>query len=94
MVHLKNRNVQLVMHMSVFEISLIESQQNKLLVWFKYINFLFFCLNIREYKLETLVEHLNSFDPSFKFTHESSKEDLPFLNLKAKLSKGKIITAL
>ena len=40
------------------------------------------------------IEHLNSFDPSLKFTYESSKESLPFLYLNNKLSKGKISTDL
>ena len=47
-----------------------------------------------EDKLKLFLEHLNSFDPSLKFTHKSSKESSPFLDLKVKLSKGKISTDL
>ena len=40
----------------------------------------------------SFLEHHNSFDPSLKFIHESSKESLPFLDLK--VWKGKISTDL
>ena len=30
-------------------------------------------------QIKNFLKHLNSFDPSLKFTHESSKESLPFL---------------
>ena len=70
---------------SEFETSFIESQRNKPLVWFRYIDDIFFIWRDREDKLKTFLEHLNSFDPSLKFTHESSKENLPFLGLKVKL---------
>ena len=79
--------------MSEFETIFIGSQQNELLVGFRYIDDIFFVWTHGE-KLKTFLEHLNSFDPSFKFTHESSKESLPFLDLKVKLSKGKISTDL
>ena len=80
--------------MSEFETSFIESQQNKPLVWFRYIDDIVSVLIHREGKFKTLLEQLNSFDSSLKFTHESSKEILPFLDLKFKLSKGRISTDL
>ena len=76
------------------ETSFIESLQNKPLVWFRCIDDIIFIWTHVEDKLKTFLEHLNSFDPSLKFTHESSKESLPFLDLKVKLSKGKISTDL
>ena len=70
--------------MSKFETRFIESQQNKLLVWFRYNDDIFlsghiFYLDTRGRQIKTFLEHLDSFDPSLKFTHESSKESLPFL---------------
>ena len=50
----------------------------------------FFIWTHGEDKSKAILEHPNSFDPSLKFTHESSKESLPFLDLKVKLSKFKI----
>ena len=55
---------------------------------------IFFYLDTRGRQIKTFLEHLDSFDPSLKFTHESSKESLPFLDLKVELSKGKISTDL
>ena len=80
--------------MSEFEARFIESQQNKPLVWFRYIDDIFFIWTHGEDKLKTFLEHLESFDPNLKFSHESRKESLPFLDLKVKLSKGKIDTDL
>ena len=60
--------------MNEFETSFIESQQNKPLVWFRYIDDIFFIRTHGEDKLKKFLEYLNSFDPSLKSTHESSKE--------------------
>ena len=38
-----------------------------------------------EDKLKTFLENLNQFYPNIKFTHESSKESIPFLDLSVKL---------
>ena len=40
------------------------------------------------------MEDLNKFESYLKFTHEFSKESLPFLDLKVKLLEGKIKTDL
>ena len=78
--------------MSKFETSFIDSQQSKPLVWFRYIDDIFFYLDTRGRHLKTFLKHLNSFDPCLKFTNESSKESLPFLDFKVKLSKVIIST--
>ena len=39
-------------------------------------------------------EHLNKCHPNIKFTHETNKEDIAFLDLKVKLLDGKISTEL
>ena len=41
-------------------------------------------------KLKTFLENLNQFHSYIKFTHESSKESIPFLYLSVKLSQGKL----
>ena len=45
-----------------------------------------------EDKLKTFLENLNQFHPNIKFTHESSTESIPFLDLRVKLSQGKLET--
>ena len=80
--------------MDKFETKFIESQQNKPLVCFRYIDDIFFIWTHREKKLKSFFEDLNKFEPYLKFTHEFSKESLPFLDLKVKLLEGKIKTDL
>ena len=80
--------------MDEFETKFIESQQNKPLVWFRYIDDIFFIWTHGEEKLKSFLEDLNKFEPYLKFTHEFSKESLPFLDLKVKLLEGKIKTDL
>ena len=75
---------------SEFETSFIESQQSKPLEWFRYIDNIFFILKHGEDKIKMFLERLNSFYPTLRFIHELSKESLPILDLKLKLSKGKI----
>ena len=45
-------------------------------------------------KLEMFLNDLNSFNDNIKFTHESSKENVTFLHLIVKLSKGHLTTDL
>ena len=45
-------------------------------------------------KREKFLDDLNSFDNNIKFTHESSKEKVTFLDLIVKLSKGRLTTDL
>lgn len=47
-----------------------------------------------EDKLKRLLEGLNNFDLCLKFTNESRKQILPFLDLKIKFCDGKIRTDL
>ena len=61
-----------------------------LLVWFRYTGHIFFIWTLGKDKLNTFLEHLKSFDPSLKSTHELREKSLPFLDLKVKLSKGKM----
>ena len=76
------------------ETNFIESQQNEPFTWFIYIDNIFFVRIHWEDKLKTFLGDLNKFDPSLKFTHESSKETLLFLDLKIKLLEEKINTDL
>ena len=74
---------------SEFETSFIESQQSKPLEWSRYIDNIFFILTHGENKIKIFLERLNSFYPTLRFIHELSKESLPILDLKLRLSKGK-----
>ena len=72
----------------------LESQSLQPLVWFRYIHDIFLIWTNGKDKLEKFLDELNSFDNNIKFTHESSKENVPFLDLIVKVSKGRLTTDL
>ena len=57
-------------------------------IWFIYIDDIFFVWTHGEKKLQNFVEKLNKLYSNIKFTHESSKENIPILDLNVKLSGG------
>ena len=44
--------------------------------------------------LETFLQELNNFNLDLKFTYESNKKEIPFLDLKVNLNEGKTSTDL
>ena len=64
------------------------------MVWFRYIDDIFFIWTHGKDKLEKFLDDLNIFDNNIKFTYESSKENVTFLDLIVKLSKGCLTTDL
>ena len=54
----------------------------------------FFIWTHGEQELERLLKDLNKFTPNLSFTHEASKNCIPFLDLKVKLIDGKLETDL
>ena len=76
------------------ETRFLETQEFKPLVWFRYIDDVFFIWNHGQEKLDSFLEELNGFNPYLKFTYESSKESIPFLDLSVSLSNGTLSTDL
>ena len=64
------------------------------LVWFRYINDVFFIWTHGEKELHKSMEDLNNHQPNIKFTYISSKNCFPFLDLDVQLSEGKQTTNL
>ena len=60
----------------------------------RYIDDIFFVWTHGEQELERFLEDLNNFTPNLSFTHKSSKNCIPFLDLKVKLIDGKLETDL
>ena len=54
----------------------------------------FFIWTHGEKELEKFMSGFDSFNPNLKFTYESSKKDISFLDLKVSLTKGKLSTDL
>ena len=80
--------------MDELETKFLQSQSLQSFIWFRYINDIFFIWTHGKDKLEKFLDDLNNFDNTIKFTHESSNENVTFLDLIVKLSKGRITTDL
>ena len=65
-------------------------QSKKMLIWIRYIDDIFFVWTHGEQELVRFLKDLNSFTPNLNFTHETSKNCIPFLDLKVKLIDGKL----
>ena len=78
--------------MDKFETSFLETQQLQPLVWFRYIDDVFFILVHGEEELNIFLKSLNEFNPVTKFIYESNKESITFLATKVSLRNGKVFT--
>ena len=80
--------------MDQVEKKLLATQINQPLIWLRYIDDTFFIWIYEEKEAEKFISSFNSFTPNRKFTFESSKKDISFLDLKVSLSKNKLSTDL
>ena len=71
--------------MDEVETSFLETQEMKPLVWFRYIDDVFFIWTHEQEKFDSFLEELNWCNSYLKFTYESSKTSIPFLDLKVSL---------
>ena len=81
-------------YMDKVETSFLETKKMKPLVWFRYIDDVFFIWTHGQEKLDSFLEELNRCKPHLKFTYESSKTTIPFLDIKVSLSNGDLPTVL
>ena len=81
-------------YMDQVEQKFLATQINQPLIWLRYIDDNFFIWTHGEKELEKFMSSFNSFTRNLKFTHESSKKDISFLDLKVSLTKGKLSTDL
>ena len=76
--------------MDQVEQKFLATQINQPLIWLRYIDDIFFIWTHGEKELEKFMSSFNSFTPNLKFTYESSKKDISFLDLKVSLNKNKL----
>ena len=81
-------------NLSLVCIGFLESQKHKPMVWFRYIDDIFLIWTYGKKKQEQFLTELNKTHPNLKFTHESSKEKISFLDLSIILSSEKLHTDL
>ena len=65
-------------------------RSDKPLVWFRYIDDVFFTWTHGEKELQKFMEDQNNHQSSIKFIYNSSKNCVPFLDLEVQLSGGKL----
>ena len=80
--------------MDKVETDLLESQKLKPMVWFRYIDGIFFVWTHDEQELQRFLLELNRTHPNLNITHESSKEKISFLDLSVSLCNGNLYTDL
>ena len=80
--------------MDQVETKFLKTQKYKPLVWFCYIDDVFYIWTHGKEMLSLFLEDLNNFHPSIKFSHEVNKESIHFLDLSIRFSYGNILTDL
>ena len=73
-------------------LSWLKTQERTPLVWFRYIDDIFFIWIHGKEHLEIFLQELDNLNPDLKFPYESNEKEIPFLDLKVKLNEGKIST--
>ena len=77
--------------MDKIETNFLDTQECKLLVWFRYMDVFFIWTHGKE-KLEQFLKRFQQLPPNFKFTHEFNKESIPLLNINVSLPGGQLTT--
>ena len=78
--------------MDQVESEFLKTQIHQPLVWFRYIDDIFFIWTHRQEKLEQFVVDFNKLHPTLKFTHEPSRKNVTFLDVVEKFLNGQIFT--
>ena len=80
--------------MDKLESGFLKSQKLTLLLWYRYIDNVFFIWTHGEDKIASFLNDLNNYHPKIKFTHASNKEHVSLLYLSLKLSGNELSTDL
>ena len=83
-----------ILYMADLEEKLLEIFEKKPMIWWRYIDDIFFIWEHGEESLRDFIDQVNLFHPTIKFTAEYSKEEVNFLDLNIKLIDGELKTDL
>ena len=83
-----------ILFMADLEEKIVSASEKKPMIWWKYIDDIFFIWEHGEESLENFLNQLNSFHPTIKFTAEYSKETINFLDLNIRLGGGELMMDL
>ena len=78
--------------MAHLEQNFLNTQEIKPLIWWRFIDDIFFIWTHGEENLNSFLTELNEFHNTIKFTQESSRSSIPFLDIRIHLDKGKLWT--
>ena len=76
------------------ETDFLNTQEYLPLVWYRYIDDIFFIWTHGEEKLKFFLDDLNKYHPNINFTHQSNKEYINFLDLTVSLLDNRVSTDL
>ena len=80
--------------MGHLEEQMLEETTLKPLIWFRFIDDIFFLWTFGEIKLQQFYELCNNFNPHIKFEQTTSPTNIAFLDVQVILKEGKITTDL
>ena len=83
-----------IVFMPDFEEKMLDSFEKKPMIWWRYIDDIFFIWEHGEESLKVFIEQVNMFHSTIKFTAEYSKEGVNFLDVNIKLINGELKTDL
>ena len=80
--------------MAALEQKILNKVKKKPYVWWRYIDDIFFIREHREGSLKKIINDINSFHSTIKFTANWSKEKVNFLDVEINLKNGVLSTDL
>ena len=83
-----------ILSMADFEEKMLENFEKKPMIWWRYIDDMFFIWEHGEESLKVFSEQVNMFHPTIKFAAKFSKEEVNFLDVNIKLIDGELKTDL
>ena len=83
-----------ILFMADLEEKILNAFEEKPMIWWRYIDDIFFIWGHGEESLEKFLSKLNTFHPTIKLTAEYSKEAINFLDVNVRLVEGEPMTDL
>ena len=83
-----------ILFLANLEEKMLEGFEKKPMIWWRYIDDIFFIWEHGEESLKVFIEQVNMFHSTIKFTAEYSKEEVNFLDVNIKLIDGELKTDL
>ena len=83
-----------ILFMADLEKKILNAFDEKPMIWWRYVDDIFFIWEHGEESRHKFLNKLNTFHPTIKFTAEYSKETINFLDINVRLVEGRLMTDL